>query len=379
MGEHAVVYGHPALVAAVNLRLRARFGSPRATAGEGPGGRRAPPAVELLLPRVGHRERIRWPGVVAYAAAARERWERYASAPDSAAFARLRGRDPAHLVKVALGEASRHLGEGEGPPLLLEVDSELPLGSGFGSSAALAVAVAGGYLAWRGRAVPCDELERLALEVERRQHGLPSGVDAATVLRGGILWARRAPGGGLRLRSLDLPALHLERFRAFDTGSPAEPTGAVVAAVRERVDAEPRRLGRVLERLGELTAGFRDALAGGSAEEVVELIRRYEEGLETLGVVPRRVREVIRRVEAEGGAAKISGAGALTSPRAGPPGGGSLLVYHPRPESAAGWDFLADFPRHALSLGAPGFRREEGGDARSPSAPGLPAGSGEAP
>lgn len=357
MGEHAVVYGEPALVAAVDLRLRARFASPgeRARGGAGP---EAP--VEVRLPRLGQEVRLPWSGVIAYAAEARARWERFAEAPGAASFSRLRGEDPAHLVKVALGEAAARLAEPGGPALELEVTSELPIGSGFGSSAALAAAVAGGYLAWRGRPTARAELESLALEVERRQHGTPSGVDGAAVLRGGLVWAERGAAGGLEFHGLTAPHEHLRRFRAFDTGVPAEPTGAVVAAVRDRVDAEPDRLGGELRAMGRTTRRFRDALLGGpGSDEVVAAVRRFERGLETLGVVPGPVRRLVRAVEERGGAAKVSGAGALSAAPSGPPGAGSLLVYHVEPERTDDWGFLARLPRWWLGLGAEGFRLEE--------------------
>lgn len=362
MGEHAVVYGEPAVVAAVDLRLRARFGGPgrpgsaSCTAGtsEANGG------IELRLRGLGYETRLAWPDVLAYAAEARDRWEAFEASPGTASFARLRGRDLAHLLKVALGEAAAHLGETAPPPLSLEVDSELPIGSGLGSSAALAAAVAGGYLAWRGRrAEPC-ELEALALEIERRQHGTPSGVDGAAVLRGGIVWAEWSGAGALEFRGLSAAGEHLRRFSAFDTGAPADSTGAVVAAVRERVEAHPDRLGASLRDMGRTTRRFRDALAGPSSpEEVVRLLRRFERGLEALGVVPEPARRLVRAIEERGGAAKISGAGALRSPARGPACAGSLLVYHPEPGHVEEWGLLAGLSRHPFRLGAEGFRIED--------------------
>lgn len=361
MGEHSVVYGEPALVAAVDLRLQARFEAlPR-------GGEVGPDApVELVAVGSDRTTTLPWSEVMAYAEAARDRWESFAAAPGGASFARLRGEDPAHLVKVALGEAAAWLGERGGPGLRLEVASRIPTGSGFGSSAALAVAVTGGYLAWRGRPARPEDLEGLALQVERRQHGTPSGVDAATSLRGGLVWAERRGEGALEFHGLTAPRRHLRRFRIFDTGTPAESTGAVVAAVRERVAADPGGWGELLRDMGRTTRRFRDALLEGSeAAVVVDLVRSFEGALEALGVVPERVRLLARKIEGRGGAAKISGAGALSGADSGPPGAGSLLVCHPEPERIAGWAFLGHLSRRPLRLGAKGFRLEDRGPRRS--------------
>jgi mevalonate kinase len=360
MGEHAVVYGRPALVAAVDLRLFARFSSTPAAPASRPG------AIRIELPGLAAGCEVTWPEVLGYARQARERWEGYAAQPGPEAFRALRGADPIHLVKVALGEAAAgtDLDGDAGEPLDLRIDSHLPMGSGMGSSAAAAVAVVAGYRLWRGSgaeppaAPPADldlpEIERLAHEVECRQHGTPSGVDAATVARGGLLWARRRPEG-LAIEPLAARSPLLRQIAVYDTGPPAESTGAVVAAVRERAGRDPRRHERILDRLEEATRGLRAELAAETFDprRVVELLRAGEAGLEELGAVPAAVRERIREVEAAGGAAKVSGAGALTGLAAG-----ILLAYHPEP------DLLARLPALALSqypvhLGAAGLRREE--------------------
>jgi mevalonate kinase len=246
-----------------------------------------------------------------------------------------------------------------GGGLRLQVVSDLPVGSGFGSSAATATAVVaalvvrhGGSLAdAAGRAA----IERIAFAAERRQHGLPSGIDGATVLQGGVLWARKLAAGGLATEPIAASSPVLERIGVYDTGMPAEPTGAVVAAVRARRERDPAAHERVLDRIAAATAAFRAELEAARADpaRIVHLIREAEECLEALGVVPAGVRSLVRRIEAAGGAAKISGAGSLLGP-----GAGSLLVYHPELESLSGWSLLRPFPSYAVRLGAPGLRGE---------------------
>lgn len=354
MGEHAAVYGRPALIAAIDLRLTARF-SPFPEGG-----------VHLDLPGLGHAESTTWEELRAYARATRDRWDRYAEHPAPEVFREVRGEERAHVVKIALGEVAEAL-SGDGSPILheglrLRIESELPIGSGFGSSAATATAVVAGLLAFAGTEDDPERIAHLALEVERRQHGLPSGVDGATVLHGGVLWARRLESGRLETEPLEVRSPLLGRLRVYDTGTPAEPTGAVVAAVRALREREPDRHQELLDRMEAATRAFRDLLqedtAGleGDPDRALHLIREHEACLEGLGVVPEQVRNVVRQVEDEGGAAKISGAGALSGP-----GAGSLLVYHPDRERVARWAFLRPFPFHPVHLGAPGFRREASG------------------
>jgi mevalonate kinase len=348
MGEHAAVYGRPALVAAIDLRLTARISPLPGT------------AVHLDLPGLGHLEDLSWEAVRAYARAARNTWTQYAEKPGAEAFRRVRGEDPAHVVKVALGEAAEELAGQAAGGLHVRIDSDLPIGSGFGSSAATAVAVIAATLSYFGASPDLARVERLALEVERRQHGQPSGVDGATVLHGGVIWARRrAPGGsktGVETEPVATRSPLLSRLRVYDTGTPAEPTGAVVAAVRDRREREPDRFEGFLEQMEAATRDFRAVLESEveDPDRSLHQIRAYEACLEEIGVVPEAVREAVRRVEAEGGAAKISGAGSLSGP-----GAGSLLVYHPDPKRIADWHFLRSFRFHPVHLGAPGFLLEE--------------------
>jgi len=277
----------------------------------------------------------------------------------------VRGADPAHLVKVALGETAAFLETRDRidprtlPGFRLAVASELPIGSGMGSSAALAVATLAAALALLGARASTEEIETLALEIERRQHGLPSGVDGATVLHGGAVWAERDAGGRLVKEPLDLAKAQLAaltRFLVFDTGTPRESTGEVVAAVRERLDRDTG-LQAVIEEIGGLTRELRAELEAERPRlaRLANGVREVETRLETLGVVPEPVRELIRRVEREGGAAKISGAGALTSPPGGL-GAGSLLVLHPEPERVRSWPFWHGLSPLDLRLGAEGLR-----------------------
>lgn len=342
MGEHAVVYGRPALVAAVDLRLTVRV-SPAADG-----------AVHLSLARLGHAETLSWKALRAYTRAARERWRDYACEPGPERFRAVRGDDPAHVVKIALGESAESLAEEEPPGVRVAVESELPVGSGFGSSAATAAGVIAGYLAWRSVPLDLQRIERLALEAERRQHGLPSGVDTAAVVHGGLLWARKT-AGGLEAEVMEPRSSLLSRLRVYDTGTPPESTGAVVAAVRRLCDQDPGGHARRLDRIEAATRGLRGELAREEedAARVRELIRECEACLEELGVVPAPVRELVRKIEAAGGAAKISGAGSLAGP-----GAGSLLVYDSDAERISGWPFLSPLTAHPVHLGAAGLRLE---------------------
>ncbi len=341
MGEHAAVYGRPALVVAVDPRARVEV-------------ERAQRGLRIDLVDFRQTLEIGWPEARRRATRARQAWSRYAQDPSPERFAEVDSGSPESLTVVALGELSLAL-DVEPPSMAIRVESQLPIGSGFGSSASIAVALLGGVLALMD-SLNQDLVDILALEVERRQHGLPSGVDHRTVLYGGVVKATRDAGGELRTERIRRWSPVLERLEVYQTGQPVETTGEVVAAVRRRRDQDPRSTEELLDRMGSLVDRFSRALTSDTYEQgqFAFLIRQSEGCLEDLGVVPPPVRETIRQVEAAGGAAKISGAGALTGTSAG-----CLLVHWPAGPPVDLPARLAGCRRQAVELGVEGFRVEE--------------------
>ena len=341
MGEHAAVYGRPAVVAAIDLRMRVEI-APTERAG-----------VQIELPDVGFQGHCGWEEITVYTGAMRRRWRSYDEDPGPERFRRLRDHDPTALVKVALGEAAAELGPRAHLPLRLRIESELPVGVGFGSSSATAVGVITALMCCVDDTTDVERIERLALQVERCQHGHPSGVDGATVLRGGVVWAVADGHGTPAVQQLPVTESLLGGLRVFNTGKPSTSTGEVVAEVHARQRRDPVAFDAILDRLETATRSLRVQLSEDDGAQLVDTIRSSEAALEALQVVPLPVQRLIREIERRGGAAKISGAGSL-----GGGGAGSLLVYHPYAPDVASWDVLEQLPHYTARLGAAGIRRE---------------------
>jgi mevalonate kinase len=317
-GEHAAVYGHPALVTALDHRLTV---TARTSASLERG------TVRLEIPA------LRIATTVASAQALHE------------------VREPGDLAILAVTIGTADLGS-HAVGLHLRIDSAIPSGSGFGSSAALAVAVVAACRRACDDDIALDKIARLALSVERHQHGRASGVDIEAVLRGGVLWCRRLKDGALACKDLPVAA-RLDAFRLFHSGAPNETTGDMVDVVRGLQDRDPVRVREAFETIEAATRDGRAALASGDGAELVPIVRRAQAALDTLGVVPEGVREAIRAIEAEGGAAKISGAGGRSGA-----GAGLVLVAHPDPAWHARFTPPAGWMAHNVRLGAEGLRME---------------------
>ncbi|MDA0991365.1 MAG: mevalonate kinase [Verrucomicrobia bacterium] len=188
--------------------------------------------------------------------------------------------------------------------LHVQLFSTIPIGCGLGSSAATVLSElrAVGHF-FRVDFKP-EWHYRYSLEAEKVQHGRASGVDSYISLHGGC--ARFENG---EAKSLPLPRGPLFLVQ---TGMPQTSTGECVSAVEDRYGASD-----IWGEFAACTAAFEVSLVQGDFEGIQRAIRRNHQLLVRIGVVPNRVQQFISAVEQAGAAAKICGAGAVLGENAG--------------------------------------------------------------
>lgn len=193
---------------------------------------------------------------------------------------------------------------------VVSIQSELPLGSGMGSSAAVIAAVLklSEYLA--GHVTPTDEFLNKVRFCERLQHGRGSALDAAAVTFGGLVKVQAE-------KVEPLSTSIGEGWYHINTGTPACSTGETVDFVRQHFSESS-----IWSEFSAITEMLCDSLS--KPQQVVETVRENQRLLQRIGVVPDRVKQIVQIIENMGGAAKISGAGAHCGDC-----GGQLLVYLP--------------------------------------------------
>ena len=220
LGEHAVVYGHPALAGALadGVTVEAR-----------------PGRGVLRIPQ--------WSCVV----------------------------DPALDTDATLARAYAAIRERAGAPALdLSLTFNLPTGAGLGSSAAMAVAV-GRALGLEGAA-----LADAAMASETVIHGRPSGLDHTVSMAGGFgLFTRAAGLEPLAAAPLSLTIGH--------TGK-ARDTKGRVARVAELVDQRGDEVRARFAAIEALVARGAEAVARGSYGELGEAMNENQRHLEALEV-----------------------------------------------------------------------------------------------
>lgn len=252
-GEHAVVYGHPAVAVAVDrgtqVQLEALDGPTRVL------------AADISDPRL-----------------------------DQALAAVL----PAHGVGI-------------------RIRTDLPVGRGMGSSAALAVALVRALAAWEGTPASVERCLALGFEIERVFHGRPSGLDHTVSTRGGAIRYRRTDAGPVfqPIQCAPLPLVVLDTGIAGDTAQLVAGVGA------RRPGIDP-----VLARIGQLVDEMIPALAAGDLPTLGAGMTENQSLLQQIGVSSPEIEALVALAVQHGAlGAKLAGAG----------GGGVVIALVPDP------------------------------------------------
>jgi mevalonate kinase len=261
LGEHAVVYGVPALVVGIDRGATASA----VVTGHGPTS-----ASELSL---GQQLRVSANG----------------TSDVARAFAAL-------LDACEVGQAVQ-----------VNVATELPAAAGLGCSAALGVAIVRALDSSLGRATatPASTIAR-AMAWEEIFHGNPSGIDATAAARGGCLWYQKLDGrptfqevrlGG----ALTLAVGH--------TGT-ASSTRTMVEHIAKLRDRNPEAVAQAFEAVSTLVHRARGALEEHDMRTLGRAMNDNQVLLATLALSTPEIDEMCRLArEARAFGAKLTGSG----------------------------------------------------------------------
>ena len=215
-------------------------------------------------------------------------------------------------------------------PLWIEVRSALPEGSGLGSSAAVTVATLGAIHGAHGQVEPA-RIAREAYEVEWEVQGRASPIDTTTATAGGAILAKSEKDDGLlwsiargdRRWFLHHRSLPPFRLVVGFTGVSAQ-TGPLVAKVHELVDGRSEARGWI-EEIGQITIQGLRALQGKDWVTAGSLMDRNHELLDRLGVGHPLLEKLVAAARPSAYGAKLTGAG----------GGGSMFALTEEPDVTA--------------------------------------------
>lgn len=222
-GEHAVVYGRPAIALPLpRLRATATV-TPRE-----PGDDARADDVDIIAPNINARY-----------------WMRLQP-----------GRPLARIAQLTLDRIGMHSDHAEWRPFTLSLLSDIPVGANLGSGAATSVAASRATASFFGRTLPAEELSALAYEVEQMHHGTPSGIDNTVVAFEQPVWFVRGQPPELLGAAALLPLV------IADTGE-ATPTRVPVGDVRAAWQRDHDALEAVFDEIARLVTQSREALLAG--------------------------------------------------------------------------------------------------------------------
>mgnify|MGYP001278647753 FL=1 len=269
LGEHAVVYGRPAIALPIPLAVEAAI-------------RKGGEAVNVVIPRWGVEQKVRvtnpgFTGIIAQM-----------------------------LEQLGLDKEN----------MTIEVFPHIPRAMGLGGSSALAVAIIRAIDHAYKLDLKDGRINELAFECEKAAHGTPSGVDNTVATYGSPLYYQRRDEQPL--------------FSTLKLGQPLELvigmtgkeslTADTVAKVRASWRQYPERYETIFDQIGHLTVSASDAVKSGQLNELGELMNLCHGYLNALQLSTPELEEMIHVARQNGAVgAKLTGGG----------GGGSMIALCP--------------------------------------------------
>jgi hydroxymethylglutaryl-CoA reductase len=269
LGEHAVVYGRPAIALPIPLAVEA------AVRKEGQG-------INIVIPRWGLEQKVH------------------------ANTQGLSGILANILVQLQLDDEN----------MTIEVFPHVPRAMGLGGSSALAVAILRALDHSFALGLSNEQINALAFECEKAAHGTPSGVDNTVATYGTPLRYQRV-NDHARFETLQLGA-SMDLVVGI-TGKESL-TADTVARVRSAWQQYPARYEGIFDQIAALTEAGVEALSTGQIDELGELMNLCHGYLNALQLSTPELEELIHIARSNGAVgAKLTGGG----------GGGSMVALCP--------------------------------------------------
>jgi len=279
-GEHAVVYGQPAIAVPVN-QVKARA---------------------IISPGIGQPS-----GWI------------YLQAPDIDLEGTLEDIPHDHPLVIAIKEVLQETGIEQPPAMIVRITSTIPVAAGLGSGAAVSVAMIRALSEFLGVILSDERVSQMTFEVEKIYHGTPSGIDNSVITYQQPIYFSRGDG-------TNSPQMEIIRVKKpftlviGDSGIPS-PTASTVGDVRKAWQVNKTVYQELFQKTGRITEQARTAITKGNNELLGPLMDANQELLGKMGVSSPELDHLIHAARETGAqGAKLSGGGkggnmiALASP-----------------------------------------------------------------
>jgi mevalonate kinase len=189
------------------------------------------------------------------------------------------------------------------PSCEIQIHSSIPIGGGLGSSASVSVAIARALSAFVGHPLENESINDIAFEIEKLHHNTPSGIDNSVITYAKPLYFVK--GKPLEWLNIKFPLT----FLIANSGIKGSTRNAV-SKVRENWLAAKEKYDSIFQEIGEITRSMRHALNGGSKIQIGALMNLNHTLLQQIEVsIPLLDTLVETAVAAGAFGAKLSGGG----------------------------------------------------------------------
>ncbi|MBN2044847.1 MAG: mevalonate kinase [Anaerolineales bacterium] len=261
-GEHAVVYGQPAIAVPV-LDVQAKAIIRARPTGEG---------INLIAPEISLHNQYK-----------------HLPLDDAIALA----------IRLTLDQ----LKVPELPACTLIISSTIPLAAGLGSGAAVSVAIIRAVSRFLGHLLPDETVNKLAFEVEKLHHGTPSGIDNTVITFSKPVYFVK--GEPIAMLEIKLPFMLV----IGDTGVIC-PTSVTVRDVRAAYDADPGRYETYFDLCGRIAGKAASSIRDKRNPALGPLMNDNHQVLQQIGVSSPELDTLVDAARNAGAlGAKLSGGG----------------------------------------------------------------------
>ena len=189
------------------------------------------------------------------------------------------------------------------PDISIAVRSDIPIASGLGSGAAISTAIIRELVHYFGGSLALESINDIVYEVEKIHHGTPSGIDNTVIVyEKPVYFVRDFP---IETINNHMPL----KIVIADTGKAAL-TRYSVGDVRKLYENNPQKTKPTIEKIGQLTQEARNAMQMGDTDELGRLMTENHALLRDLTVSSPELDVLVDNALANGAlGAKLSGGG----------------------------------------------------------------------
>jgi mevalonate kinase len=277
-GEHAVIYGSPAITTRLNWQTTCDFSLSKQN--------------QLILT---NQEKITWTD-----ASLKRHWqalnERHQAWQTNTNTPLLQGLADLPLAVFAWWQQYYPL-----PLFNCQIHSDIPIGQGLGSSASLIIALLRGLAALTNITLSNETYQQAATQLENLAHGKSSGLDVAAILT--------SDRTGWQAGKASVLAHFPVMGYLINTGKAQSSTADCVSYVRQH----HQNSCALWQNFSQVTIRLQEALIQQNIDEITTAVSQIHHNLCTIGIVPMSVQTFAKTAQEKyNWTGKLCGAGSIT-------------------------------------------------------------------